>query len=223
MIKYIEIIEVKLKSVFAYEFSKQYGPTSYLDPNYFSDPIKHQEIILKSEKLKVQRLPHEAFLKHFINELQETVPLWAYVELFSISDISLFYKISPEQIKKSVVSAFNIEIEKYKLLESFMHSITILRNLCAHDSRIFNRLFEQKPRLSTIEKAWLRQKEDGNIDNEHLFSFVLIMKRLLDPTQFTQMVKDIEKLHQEIPFVKMSHYGFPDDWQELFTNTLEAP
>ena len=219
LLKYTEMIEVKLKSIFAYKFSEKYGATGYLNPNNFTDQVKHQEIILKAEKLKIQRLPHEAYLKHFINDLQENVPLWAYVDLFSISDISLLYKISSDIIKKSIVPAFNIEEPKYKLLENFMHSITILRNLCAHDSRIYNRLFEQKPKLSSKEKELLLVKEDGNVDNEHLFSFILIMKRLLNQTQFESMLVEIASLNQKINFVNMAYYGFPNDWQNLLLTT----
>jgi len=215
LLKYTEIIEVKLKSAFAYKFSEKYGATGYLNPNNFTDPMKHQEIILKAEKLKIQRLPHEAYLKHFINDLQENVPLWAYVDLFSISDISLLYKISTDDIKKSIALTFNIEEQKYKLLENFMHSVTILRNLCAHDSRIYNRLFEQKPKLSSKEKELLIIKEDGTVDNEHLFSFILIMKRLLNQDQFKSMLNEIASLSQKINFVNMEYYGFPNNWQEM--------
>ncbi|MDO4526639.1 MAG: Abi family protein [Candidatus Saccharibacteria bacterium] len=217
LLKYTEIIEVKLKSIFAYKFSEKYGSTGYLNPSNFTDPIKYQEIFLKSEKLKVQRLPHEAYLKHFINDLQENVPLWAYVDLFSISDISLLYKISTDDIKKSIVPAFCIEEHKYKLLENFMHSITILRNLCAHDSRLYNRLFEQKPKLSTEEKRLLLVKEDGSIDNEHLFSFILILRRLLNKSQFESMLNEIASLNQKINFVDMRYYGFPENWQEFLS------
>ena len=215
LLKYTEIIEVKLKSAFAYKFPEKYGATGYLNPNNFTDPMKHQEIILKAEKLKIQRLPHEAYLKHFINDLQENVPLWAYVDLFSISDISLLYKISTDDIKKSIALTFNIEEQKYKLLENFMHSVTILRNLCAHDSRIYNRLFEQKPKLSSKEKELLIIKEDGTVDNEHLFSFILIMKRLLNQDQFKSMLNEIASLSQKINFVNMEYYGFPNNWQEM--------
>lgn len=221
LMKYIETIEVKLKSVFVHEFSKIYGPEGYLDPRNFTDPLKQQEIIAKTEKLKAQRLPHEAYLKHYISELKTTIPFWAYVELFSISDISFFLKISNEQIKESVAPAFNIPAERCRLLENFMHSMTILRNLCAHGSRIFNRFFEQKPKLSSEEKELLLLKDDGTVDNEHLFSYVLVMRRLLDETQFAGLIEDISTLSQKYPFVRMDYYGFPKEWSVIFAKTEE--
>ena len=214
LMKYIEIIEVKLKSCYAHEFSRQFGPEAYLSSQFFTDPIKHSEIFAKSEKLKLQIKPHEAFLKHFIDELNAPVPLWAYVELFSIADISILYKISTPEFKPSVAKYFNLE-DKPWLLENFMHSMTILRNLCAHGSRIYNRLFEQKPKLAKEEKLLLRTLGDGTMDNSHLFSFILIMRRLLSESDFSKLTAEISTLSNKISFVDLSYYGFPNNWSNL--------
>ena len=95
-------------------------------------------------------------------------------------------------ISKTIVS----HIDKWiflgdELLCRFMHSMTIIRNLCAHGSRLYNRLFEQKPSLSKNEKQLLIIQEDGMIDNAHLYGFVIIMKRLLDPAVFVLMKSEI--------------------------------
>ena len=66
---------------------------------FFTDQTKHKEILTKAEQQKIQRLPHEAYLKHFVNELKQDIPLWAYIDLFTISDISFLYSISEQSIK----------------------------------------------------------------------------------------------------------------------------
>ena len=96
-----------------------------------------------------------------------------------------------------------------------MHSLTIIRNLCAHGSRLFNRLFEQKPRLSRKELAILRKDEQGNIDNAHLFGFIIIIKRLLKADDFAELKNELLDLKQKYPFVNLKYYGFPEDWQKV--------
>ena len=64
ILEYIEIIEVNMKSIYAYEFTKVHGPVGYLEESFFTNKAKHQEIIAKAEQQKKQRLPHEAYLKH---------------------------------------------------------------------------------------------------------------------------------------------------------------
>lgn len=162
-----------------------------------------------------QRLPHEAYLKHFINELHQDIPLWAYVDLFTISDISFLYSISEQSIKDAVAHTFGLTMNKgASILVSYMHSMTILRNLCAHGGRIYNRLFEQKPSLNKAEKALLRKKSNGEIDNAHLYGFLLIMKRLLPADKFSKMKNSIITLTKKYPFVRMDYYGFRSDWQQ---------
>lgn len=215
LLQYIETIEVTVKSIYAYEFTKEFGPNGYLDHNHFSDISKHKEIIDKGEKQKELRLPHEAYLKHYVIELQQDIPLWAYVDLLTISDISFLYTITEQSVKDAVAMDLGLNIQGAALLSRFMHSLTIIRNLCAHGSRLFNRLFEQKPWLSKKEQKFLRKSSNGSIDNAHLFSFILIMRRMLRTEEFCSLKEAINHLSKKYPFVNMVYYGFPDNWDTL--------
>ena len=214
LLTHIETIEVAVKSVYAHEFSRLYGPDGYLDASHFSDRRIYDRVINKVEEQKKTRLPHEAYLKHFVEEKQENIPLWAYVDLMTISDISFLYTISEESLKWTVADAFDLHTaQASSILGKYMHSMTILRNLCAHGGRLFNRLFEQKPSLNKRELALLRKKADGAVDNAHLFGFILIMRRILKPEDFETMKAAILELKKKYPLVEMRHYGFCDDWE----------
>lgn len=114
-----------MKSVYVYEFTKVHGAIGYLDEKNFLNKSKHREIIDKANTQKLQRLPHEAYLKHFVNDLKQDIPLWAYVDLLTISDISFLYSISEEEIKKSVANIFNLKMNRgADILGSYMHSMT---------------------------------------------------------------------------------------------------
>ncbi len=213
ILRYLEIIEVNFKSIYAYEFSKVHGATGHFDENLFTNKKKHKEIIEKAELQKTRRLPHEAYLKHFVNDLHEAIPIWAYIDLFTISDISFLYSISEQSIKDAVANKFGLNMNKGSvILGKYMHSMTIIRNLCAHGSRIYNRLFEQKPSLNKKEKTFLRKNPDGTIDNAHFYGFILIMKRLLSNDDFIELKIAIIDLTKKYPFVRMDYYGFRNDW-----------
>lgn len=212
LLKYLEIIEVHFKSIYAYEFTKVHTGTGYLNEHNFTKSDVYQRIMNKAEEQKAKRLPHEAYLKHFIEELKQPLPLWAYVDLLTIADISFLYSITENSIQKNVALNFNIPGE---ILGKLMHSMTIVRNLCAHGSRLYNRLFEQKPKLSKKERLLLRTLDDGSTDDAHLFSFVLVMKRLLTKEVFLEMKNEILSLTQKYPFVNMRYYGFRSDWTNI--------
>lgn len=215
LLKYLEIIEVTVKSIYAHEFTRVYGPTGYLDFNNYTNKEKYDNIIDKTEKQKFKSLPYESYLKHYIEDLKQDMPLWVYVDLLTISDISFLFSITSKDLKLVIADKLGLTKQGDKLLEKFLHSMTIIRNLCAHGSRLYNRLFHQKPYLSSNEKKLLRLQKDGNADNAHLYSFIFIMKRLLKPSEFNEMKAEIINLTLKYPFVKMRYYGFRDDWQEV--------
>lgn len=213
LLKFLEIVEVKFKSIFAYEFSKIYGAAGYLDEQNFIDSEKYKKVLKKVEEQRDARLPHEAYLKHFIIDLQDNVPLWAIVDVLTISDISQLYAISKKDVRDAVADDFCLTGNKRaSVLGEFMHSMTIIRNLCAHDSRLFNRLFERKPSLNKREKKLLIVKNGGELDNAHLYGFVLIMRRLLNQEEFGCLANQITQLCKKYPFVRMDYYGFRSDW-----------
>lgn len=204
-----------MKSIYAYEFTKVYGPLGYLDADNFSNKTKHGEIIEKACQQKRQRLAHEAYLKHFVNDLHQEIPFWAYVDLLTISDISFLYAISEHSLKEIIAKHFGLTMNQGpEILGQYMHSMTIIRNLCAHGSRIYNRLFEQKPSLNKKEQALLIHREDGTIDNAHFYGFFLIMRRLLPTNSFAEMKQALIDLTEKYPFVRMDYYGFRADWKE---------
>ena len=212
----IEIIEVNAKSIYAHLFSKKYGGLGYLDSSYFTDAGKHAAILAKSADAISQRLNHEAYLQHYINDLKEDLPLWAFVDLLTISDISILYQISDEPLKKEIALQYKLtHTEAPNVLSNFLHGMTIIRNLCAHDSRIFNRLFVRKPDLNKKERLLLRRDKNGQPDNSHLFGYILIIKRMLSAEEFATFKARLVNLHKQIPFVNMRYYGFPDNWERM--------
>lgn len=215
LLHFIECIEVSIKSIYAYEFARVYGPTGYLDAAHFTDAAQYASILRKIDEQKNRRHAHEAYLKHFIDDLKAEIPLWACVDLMTISDISLLYKISEDSIKKAIAAHYGLTMGTgHQILGGFMHSMTIIRNLCAHGSRLFNRLFEQKPSLNKKEQALLIKNSDGTIDNAHLYGFLFIMKRLLPSSDFAVFKRQLISLTKKYPFVSLRYYGFRDDWEE---------
>ena len=204
-----------MKSVYSYEFTKVHGPTGHLDACNFVDARQHAMIIQKADAQRDKRHAHEAYIKHFMDALHQDIPLWAYVDLLTISDISFLYSISETEIQTSVATHFGLTMRNGgMILGKFMHSLTIIRNLCAHGSRLFNRLFEQKPSLNKADKVLLMRREDGSVDNAHLYGFILIMRRLLPTESFKNFKQSLIAVSTKYPFVNMRYYGFRDDRKE---------
>lgn len=214
ILSFIDIIEVKMKSIYVYEFTNVKGPFGYLDVHNFIDSLKHEEILRKTERQKNKRLPYERQLKRYADELSEPIPFWAYVDFLTISDISFLYSISEPQLMNHVAMDFGFKTNKAaKILAHHMRSMTIVRNLCAHGCRLYNRLFEQKPSLSKDELSLLKKDSKERVDNAHFYGFFIVMKRLLSNNEFLSMKNLIISLTEKYPHVDIGHYGFRTDWE----------
>jgi abortive infection bacteriophage resistance protein len=222
--KYLEIIEVSIKSIYAYKFSEKYGGDGYLSSNNFTDVNEYLNLIAKINEQKNKRIAHEAFIKHFVEELKKPMPMWVIVDLLTFSDISILYNISEESLKVSIAKLYGLNMNNgVNILKEYLHELTILRNFCAHGSRLFNRLFVRKPSLNSKEKKLLRKLNDGSLDNSHLFGFVLVMKRLLKGEDFLNLKNDLIALRNKIPFVSMNYYGFCDNWEKNYKLSKRTP
>lgn len=216
LLEHLEEVEVQIKSIFAYEFSKLYGGIGYLDSNNFTNLNEYLRIISKANEQSDKNLSDEAYIQHYVNDLHENMPIWAYVDLLTFSDISILYSISKPELQNTIADRFGLKNNnKADLLKEYLRGLTILRNFCAHGRRLFNRLFVRKPTLSSKEKKLLLKNENGIVDNSHLFGFILELKRILPCDDYGKLKASIIDLSNKYPFVGMKYYGFCENWENL--------
>ncbi|HHX22429.1 MAG TPA: Abi family protein [Thermoanaerobacterales bacterium] len=220
----VETVETRIKSMVAYYHSEKYGPLGYLDINNFiclknnkvdlQTVSNYLQITRKAERQKDSLKESELFIKHHTENKEDILPFWVYVEILTMSDISKLYTLLDDALQKKIAQLLGFKSSNNNyIVGNLLHCISILRNICAHGGRLYNRLFTRKPRLSKKEKSLLR-RENGNIVFDKLFSYVLILKSIALPQDFMRVTKDIDLLHKQYPLVDFRHYGFPDNWRE---------
>jgi abortive infection bacteriophage resistance protein len=225
MLSITEVIEVRLKSIIAYYHSEKYGPLGYLDINNFR--CKHHgnvdmkiienymQITRKANTQKSLMTESELFLKHHKQNKNDILPFWVYIEVLTISDVSKLFFILDDDLQKKIALILGFRSGNCNsIVENLLHCTAILRNICAHGGRLYNRLFIRKPRLSSKEKNLLRV-EDGDVIFEKLFSFLLVLKSLSQPEDFSLVYDHLIQIHNQYPLVDFRHYGFPDNWKDV--------
>jgi len=226
MMSITETVEVRIKSLVAYFHSEKYGPLGYLDINNFSCSdsgniqiskiSNYLHITRKADSQKNMMSDTELYLKHHRENKNDILPFWVYVEILTISDISKLYTMLGEDIRKTIAIEMGFHNSQgHKIVENLLHCTTILRNICAHGGRLYNRLFTRKPWLSKKEKELLRVEENGNIIYDKLFSYILVLKSITMPSDFHFVVDHLNQIREQYPLVDFKHYGFPDNWQEV--------
>lgn len=166
----VERIEVAIRATISNTASVKYGSHWFLDQQYFDAEFNHNMFLQQIESILAKDQP-ETFIQHYKNNYNdpECPPSWMIFEVLSLGTVSLIYKYLKLELKKEVASRFLVD---YKILQSWLHSLSYLRNLCAHHSRIWNRNFTIKPKI-------LNRVKDYIPENHHFFAQTFVIIRLL--------------------------------------------
>ena len=142
-------IENMLKSIIAYEFAQQYGATAYLNIasyNVYSEKSRQaaQELIDSINeqivKWKDNTDPSNDNIRHYLTVHGE-IPIWVLFSHMMMRDLCKFFQCLTPNLKdlicKHIVSIYGRKFKSDDLY-AFLRILKNVRNLCAHNLRIYN-------------------------------------------------------------------------------------
>ena len=140
-------------------FAEQYGVLGYLEADNFVNPEYHQSFIDDIEE-EIRRNSKAPFVKNFRDNYEGgQLPIYALVEVFSFGTLSKFYKNMKNPDKKAVAKSFGVG---YTYFESWLESISYVRNIFAHNGRLYNAKLSKTPML-------YKEYSEAGIGNNRIF------------------------------------------------------
>ena len=202
----IEKVEINVRCRLANFFAEQYGVLGYLQAENFSNENYHARF-LEDIKEEVRRNSKAPFVRNFKENYEGgNLPIYALVEVFSFGTLSKFYKNMLNKDKKAIAKTFGVG---YTYFESWLESISYVRNICAHYGRIYNAKLSKTPIL-------YKEYTQVGIGNNRIYGVLLCLKYLLkDDDHWNLFVDKIELLFDKYPCVQISTMGFPENWKVL--------
>lgn len=205
----IEKVEINVRCRIANYFAEQYGVLGYLQADNFAEQVYHTEF-LDDIKEEIRRNSKAPFVRNFRENYKGgNLPIYALVEVFSFGTLSKFYKNMKNKDKKTIAQTFGVG---YTYIESWLESISYVRNICAHYGRLYNAKLSKTPML-------YKEYTQIGIGNNRIYGVLLCMKHLLKhDVHWNQFVDNIELLFEKYESVQISSMGFPENWKELLEN-----
>ena len=207
----IEKIEISLRTVIAYILSTQTDDsfaqydTKLFHPNFVKDE-KYASWLKKVEH-QIDR-SSDMFIKHYKKTYTDfpKIPIWMFTEILTFGELSIFYQGLTNKLKQEIAKEFHPF--HYKSLIPFFHRLSIIRNICAHHGRLWNRKIPIQGKL----------KQDGwnSVSKDKLFFTIVVMTNILNSrgildNWYEILVKIISpKLNVEKYRYQM---GFPNNWR----------
>lgn len=224
----ILIVEKHIKSLISYSFCEEYGSLqqTYMDATKYNYIPKNQDginrLILKLTTIASDPKDYP-YIQHQ-KDAYQNIPLWVMMKALTMGSVSKMYSYLLPQIQSKVSQEYPYVNESE--LERMLDLLSRIRNVCAHNERLFDYNYEK----GAIKDSYIHQilnvpKKNSRykIGKSDLFAVLISLKYLLDKEDFEDLIMKIEaqmntlySLTKKVNSDQMRKYmGFPKNWADI--------
>lgn len=197
----IEILEVYIKNNLIKILCLK-SPFEYLNKDKFHNTFDFEKYIEEINQIIKKNKNSSPLIKTFFNKYpdEKRLPFWIIIEFFTFGKIGNIYNYLYKKAKIKITQLFDKQL-MYKDFDSWLYNLIILRNLCSHNNRVWNRNF--KP-LANIP---------SNINNRTAFAEIYIIYILLKicgrENEIRRLRKECRKFFRKYPTL-MTSFGIKE-------------
>lgn len=204
----LEKIEVSIRTQISAILCREKGVFWFADVANFSNERKHADT-LKKIKAELDRSDDDQILAFKQEYDDEFPPAWMTLEVTSLGSLSMLYSLlKPGQEKREIARYYGLPDTVF---ESWLHSIVYVRNICAHHSRLWNkvlRICPQPPRRTHRPFLTISAR------NNRVYYVLSVIQYLLQTINPTNTFSErLQSLLAQYPEIDTSAMGFPANWQ----------
>ncbi len=226
-------VEKHIKSLISYSFCETYGEDQqhYLDATKYNYSRANQSDIndLIGRLSKIVSDPKDyLYVSHQLKR-HGNIPLWVMMKALTLGTVSKFYSFLPQSIQSRISIEFDYVTENE--LVRMLDLLARVRNVCAHNERLFNYRYKKGAINNTFIHQYLhitKTNEQYTKGKQDLFAVIIVLKYLLSHDEFCLLVEEIDNALQtllistkQLQKLQMYKYmGFPTNWAEIKTAPL---
>ena len=210
----IERVEVSLRTQLIYALAHNSGAFGYTKPESLPKLTEKEYSRWMDEIKKEIKRSHETFVEHFkkkYGDQHDFLPLWMAGEIVSFGCTLTMYRGVSNIVKRNLAAHYGVPDE---VLTSWLQTINVMRNICAHHSRLWNRELGVKPFIPRKQKypQWHVPVE---IPQNRIFGVLTIFRYLLNIiAPQSKWESRLLIMLDEYPEISRRSMGFPDNWKE---------
>lgn len=206
-------VELALRALLGHELGR-IDPSIHLKPQLLGPTAQQQEYTtwLERHELDVDR-SREEFVKHHKQQYEGQLPIWVAVELLDWGSLTQLYRFAPPAAQDEIAGACGLSAPQ---LTSWLRALNLIRNICAHHGRLFNRVHSFQPKLPKLLPEELAAVAEGR---PHVWSRTFGQLTLIQYLSTCLAVGDRSLLTNavacfpKISAIPITHTGAPHRWQ----------
>lgn len=204
----LEEVEINLRARLAYLHAFKYGNDGYMQSsNYDDTKHDHEKFIQDFQREVAHSRSSSLVVQRHDQKYGSQFPIWVAVEFFTFGMLSRFFSDLPLSFR--IKAAHEIFDESPGEIQSWLRCCTTLRNVCAHNGRLYYRLF-------SVPKSIEPPKSEDKYIARRLFSQIFALRNLYpdDNKWNNEVVNPIAALISQYgQSLELWHIGFPADWE----------
>lgn len=206
----IERVEVALRAQWAHYMAMSNGPHGYLDQSHYAHIGRHATAVadLRREFMRSK----DTFAAHYRAKYTspELPPVWMAAEVMSFGLLSKFFsdlKLRAE--RQAIAKPFGLD---ERVVTSFAHHMSHVRNICAHHGRLWNKRFTVKMTVPKYPAKLPVAMRDA--DARYLHNTLVMLDYLLAIiAPGNEWRKRVVELIDDCPLIDPASMGFPEHWR----------
>lgn len=214
---YIAKIEISLRAVFSNLSVDFNSPHFYLDHNNFKRSETHHKSLTKIQKT-LDNNKDELFISHYLNKYTTPAypPAWSIAEVFTMGELQ-YWITNLNDVKVDTI-AKKYGFSNKGVFISLIERLSIIRNVCAHHNRLWNRRIVKKKLKQVQQQNPLKEalahcsKSDETFYGT--FSYLVYALSYIDVRIRDNLIKDFKSLIG-VYNVNINEMGFVHDWEKL--------
>lgn len=211
----IERVEVAVRTRLVNEMSTRHGAHWFMDSRHFCAGFDHNGFLDKIDKelgiaptgKRPSRQHNEVFINHYYAKYTspDLPPAWMVFEVLPLGTMSLVLaNLANVADRKAVALPFGVD---ERVLTSWLHCLSYIRNVCAHHSRLWNRQLVIKPLVAKKHAALVPVRD-------RFYAVAVMLHYLLGVTApKSSWHERLAKLAEGQPAANLQIMGFPVGWK----------
>jgi len=203
----LEKIEVSIRTQFSLIMGAAAGIYWFENPINFRDTNRHSAL-LRSLAEELRRSDDEAIVAFQQNYCNPFPPSWMTFEVSSFGTLSMIYRyLNAGQARRQVARYYGLSDT---VMQSWLHSIVYIRNICAHHSRLWNRSLSINAMIPRRTGLPFITIPSDTKKVYYMLSIILYFLQTVNPNN--TFANRFKALLNNYPHIDTTAMGFPCSW-----------
>ncbi|WP_342754572.1 Abi family protein [Pantoea sp. MBD-2R] len=220
MMNALERIEVYVRSVIAHEIGK-ISPLAYLDDALINpkhlQPRSRGRCSARVEWLTRHSIEIAKSREDFIKwheSRYEGLPFWVAIEVWDFGLMSKYYAMLKDKYRNKILSRLGIAAGNGAIFQNWLSAMNVLRNRCAHHSRIWNKVNEPKI-MPLPNHPWFKRLNMDENAYERMYGMIAVIwflvREIGTGSKWIKHIADLVDNKPYLPGCNLTAMGFHDN------------